>query len=333
MLSSQVSLFWVAVVFTGVSVAQLALAFIVGCWYGEKVRGRRKMAQEYDAAAQALLRLHDWTTNVGDSVGAHQAEVEASNTRLQAALETNNDGWENLAVGIVQQIVDANQKLQQQLAVAEKKLNEQAEAIRMHATEARTDPLTGLPNRRALDDELQRRASEWRRKQTPFSVSLVDIDHFKRCNDQYGHTAGDEALRRVARVIRGTLSEMDFAARFGGEEFAIVHPATTLDEAQAASERVRQAVQEHAFEVNGQRLALTVSAGAAQAKVQEEPTALVARADEALYAAKSAARNRVRVHYGDSLGPDSGEAEPPRGGNLDEVCGELQRRLQEVAAG
>lgn len=332
MLTSQDSTTWMWLVLAGVSVVQMALAFTVGCWYGEKIRGRRRMAQEYDAAAQTLLRLHDWTTGVHDSVDAHQAEVAERNTKLRAAVEGGGEGWEGLAVGLVQQIVEANHRLQQQLADAERKLNEQAEAIRRHATEARTDPLTGLPNRRALDDELQRRTSEWRRKQTPFSMSLVDVDHFKRCNDQYGHAAGDEALRRVARVLRGTLREMDFAARFGGEEFAIVHPATTLDEAQAAAERVRKAVHEQAFEIGGQRIALTVSAGAAQAAVNEEPSALLSRADEALYAAKSAGRNRVRVHYGDSLGPDSGDQAAPTGADLEQACGELQRRFEEVAA-
>ncbi len=330
--ASQVSLFWVAVVFTVVSVAQLALAFVVGCWYGQSIRAKRKLAQEYDAAAQSLLRLHEWTTSVGESVGAHQAEVTASSTQLQAVVEQDGEGWETLAVGIVQQVVESNHRLQRQLADAEQKLNEQAEAIRVHATEARTDPLTGLPNRRALDDELQRRSSEWQRKRTPFSVSLVDIDHFKRCNDQFGHAAGDEALRRVARVLRGTLREMDFAARFGGEEFAVVHPATTLDEAQAAAERVRQAVSEHKFEIGGQQISLTVSAGAAQAAPIEEIAALLARADAALYAAKEAGRNRVRVHYGDRVGPDSGDLEAPAAGDLDQVCGDLQRRLQEVAA-
>lgn len=331
MLAAQLSSYSLALIFIGVSVTQLVLAFLVGCWYGQSIRARKKFAAEYERAAQALLHLHEWTASIGDSVDAHQSEVQASARQLEQILQEEADNWKPLAVSVVHRIASANERLTQQLKDAEKRLNEQAEAIRMHAADARTDPLTGLPNRRALDDELQRRSSEWERKQTPYAVTLVDVDHFKRCNDEYGHAAGDEALRRVAKLLRGSLRDMDFAARFGGEEFCVVHPATTLDEAQAAAERIRKAIAESTIDVSGQKLALTISAGAAQAMVKEDTTQLIARADAALYAAKNAGRNRVRVNYGDSVGPDSTEGFVAAPSDLDEACGELHRRLQEVA--
>jgi diguanylate cyclase (GGDEF)-like protein len=329
--TSQYSSFALALIFSAVSMVQLVLAFAVGCWYGQSIRAKRKLAAQYDAAAQTLLSLHEWTTTVGDSVDMHQSTVQSNAVELEAVLKRDGDGWEMRALGIVRKIVDANQRLQQQLADAERRLNEQAEAIRVHATDAQTDPLTGMPNRRALDSELQRRASEWERKRTPYSVTLIDVDHFKQCNDRYGHAVGDETLRRVARVLRGTLRDMDFAARFGGEEFCIVHPATTLDEAQAAAERIRKAMAENPFDVGNERLTVTVSAGGAQALQGEETVQLLARADAALYAAKSAGRNRVRVSYGDTIGPDSTDAAPFVANELDEACDELQRRLHEVA--
>lgn len=322
------------IVFAVVSVVQAVLAFSVGCWYGQYVRARRRLAEEYDAAAQALLHLHEWTASVGDSVGAHQSEVKSSTTELETLVARDGDGWEFRALSVVRKVIGSNERLREKLHDAERRLNEQAEAIRVHSSDARTDPLTGLPNRRALDDELQRRASEWQRKSIPYAVSLVDVDYFKKCNDAYGHAAGDEALRRVARVLRQTLRDMDFAARFGGEEFAIVHPATTLDEAQAAAERVRKAIAESAFEVGQERITLTVSAGGAQAAAGEDPVHLLSRADAALYAAKSAGRNCVRVSYGDSLAADDDDDDAPmaKSSALDAACGELQRRLQEVAS-
>jgi diguanylate cyclase (GGDEF)-like protein len=331
----QTGTFSPAIVFAAVSVAQSLLAFIVGCWYGQHVRARRRLAREYDSAAQTLLRLHEWTASVGDSVGAHQSEVKSNADELETIVARDGDDWKWRALEVVKKVIGSNERLQRQLNDAERKLNEQAESIRAHSTDARTDPLTCLPNRRALDDELQRRASEWQRKQIPYSVTLVDVDHFKRCNDTYGHPAGDEALRRVARLIRTTLRDMDFAARIGGEEFCIVHPATTLDEAQAAAERVRKAIAESPIEVGGEQIALTVSAGGAQAMPGEITVQLISRADEALYAAKSAGRNRVRISYGDgrSITEEDSSTPAPVASELDEICGNLQRRLEEVAGG
>lgn len=322
-----------ALAFAGVGAVQSFLAFIVGCWYGQHVRARRRLAKEYDAAAQTLLHLHEWTESVGDSVGAHQSEVKSSSAELEALVARDGDGWEWRALGAVRKVIGSNERLRDKLNDAERKLNEQAEAIRLHAADARTDPLTCLPNRRALDDELRRRASEWHRKGIPYSVTLIDVDHFKKCNDTYGHAIGDEVLRRVARVLRSALRDMDFAARFGGEEFCVVHPASTLDEAQAAAERVRQSIAESVLEVGNDQIRLTVSAGGAQAMQGEEAPQLLARADAALYAAKSAGRNRVRVNYGDSLGPDSDAGQVPVASELEEACGELQRRMKELARG
>ncbi|MFM9012834.1 MAG: GGDEF domain-containing protein, partial [Gemmatimonadota bacterium] len=125
----------------------------------------------------------------------------------------------------------------------------------------------------------------------PLSVILVDLDDFKRVNDTYGHNAGDDVLRGVARLLqqRGRLS--DTVGRWGGEEFVLVCPGTTLLEAHALAESLRERIASRDFSGVGRR---TASLGVATARPGETPDALLARADEALYEAKSAGRNRVR---------------------------------------
>src|SRR4029079_9463224 len=109
------------------------------------------------------------------------------------------------------QMLAANTELQQRLEQAEKQLAAQAQEIKAHESEARTDSLTSLSNRRAFDDELKRRLSEWQRKGTPCTLVLLDIDHFKKFNDTHGHQVGDEVLRQVAKVLIAQCREMDMA--------------------------------------------------------------------------------------------------------------------------
>src|SRR6185503_7619557 len=106
----------------------------------------------------------------------------------------------------------------------------------------RTDALTGLANRRAFDDELNRRFAEWQRRKTMFSLLILDVDHFKKFNDTHGHQAGDAVLTGVAATLRQTFREMDLVARYGGEEFAAILPVTNLTEALRAAERARAAI-------------------------------------------------------------------------------------------
>lgn len=163
---------------------------------------------------------------------------------------------------------------------------------------ARLDELTRLDNRRSFDDRL---TTEWRRAardRRPLSVLFVDIDHFKNYNDSYGHQAGDAALTAVARCIGANLRRpADFAARYGGEEFVVVLPDTDETGAHAVAQTLRRAVDELDINCPGAGRHVTVSIGAATraAHTEREPSALVKAADEALYLAKAAGRNRVFV--------------------------------------
>jgi diguanylate cyclase (GGDEF)-like protein len=211
--------------------------------------------------------------------------------------------------------VRANEQLQEELCKAEAQLKHQAEEIEAHAAVARTDALTGLCNRRGFDDELNRRYAERLRHNSIFSLLMMDVDDFKRINDVYGHPSGDEVLRTLAALLTGTFREMDLVARYGGEEFAIILPATHLRDATVAAERIRRAVIEPRYWVKGEKLQLTVSFGVAQVAQRVGPAQLVARADAALYAAKSSGRNRTFVHDGQSCNSADVLLSHPSSGN------------------
>ncbi len=161
---------------------------------------------------------------------------------------------------------------------------------------SQTDPLTEVANRRAFMEALERECVRVRRHGSPLSLLLMDLDHFKQINDQYGHAAGDVVLKECARVVEPEIRASDYFARIGGEEFAIVLPESDLRSARQLAERVRRAIAAHAFDSPQGALTVTVSVGVATtvSDQDESPECLLIRADKWLYAAKSEGRNRVR---------------------------------------
>ena len=192
----------------------------------------------------------------------------------------------------------ANRRLQADLATAHAEIQEQRQKVDALSAESRTDPLTGLANRRAFDEELNRRFDQWRRHKVPISLLLVDIDRFKQVNDRFGHPVGDAALKWVAGIHAGALRQMDVAARYGGEEFGIILPGTKLADAGNVAERLRATIAAKAFREGEQEFPVTVSIGVAVTLSGDEPAMLVKRADEALYAAKQNGRDRAFLHDG-----------------------------------
>lgn len=161
---------------------------------------------------------------------------------------------------------------------------------------ARTDTLTGLPNRRALDEFFRVAQIAAMEKDDPLSVLLIDIDHFKRFNDDFGHSVGDQVLRVMAKVLRERVRDIDLPARYGGEELIAVLPGADLTTCAAVAERIRLAVSECAItsRTTGEILpSITVSIGVGQFQLGESMTDLVDRCDRALYVAKRGGRNLV----------------------------------------
>jgi diguanylate cyclase (GGDEF)-like protein len=159
---------------------------------------------------------------------------------------------------------------------------------------ALTDPLTGLYNRRFFDDALTRRFVEARRDPAPFSVIMLDLDHFKSVNDTYGHDAGDHVLREISHVIGRSIRGSDIAARYGGEEFTVLMPYTTLAVAQERAELLRRQIQRVDIRHGGHRVKVTASLGVVQSAEQfEDSAALMKAVDLTVYEAKSRGRNCV----------------------------------------
>lgn len=161
---------------------------------------------------------------------------------------------------------------------------------------ARTDPLTGLQNRRAVEEWATRQLNGAVRYGFPLWIAIIDLDHFKKVNDTYGHQAGDLVLRQVAEIIKDNTRSSNLCGRLGGEEFVIVFSQVNFDGAGTALERLRAKLQCEKFEFEGTTLDVTASFGVAgfQGKEAPEFAELLRRADEALYRAKQKGRNRVQ---------------------------------------
>jgi diguanylate cyclase (GGDEF)-like protein len=158
---------------------------------------------------------------------------------------------------------------------------------------ANTDALTFLPNRRQVIGDLQRNVLYSNRYHTPFSISMLDIDHFKRINDTYGHAIGDLVLRQVARYLRDNVRDPDMIGRYGGEEFLVLLPNTSLEAATEQAERLCASIRATDIPITSQAIHVTISAGVAQYHIGEEDwQKLLGRADSALYDAKAQGRDR-----------------------------------------
>lgn len=155
------------------------------------------------------------------------------------------------------------------------------------------DYLTGTLNRRGMEDAFEREFARAERHGLPLSIALLDVDHFKRLNDTYGHEAGDQALVHLAQTVKDILRPTDVVARYGGEEFVIILPDTTAEDAVKIMTRLQRELTKRFFLHDNQRILITFSAGVAQREGRESAESMIARADEALYRAKQAGRNRV----------------------------------------
>ena len=155
------------------------------------------------------------------------------------------------------------------------------------------DSLTKCYNKKETELFIEKFLKEFLRYNNPLSFMMLDIDFFKKVNDNYGHLAGDHVLKEVAGIIKSTLRDSDICGRFGGEEFSVILPNTKLSGAMKLAERIRKNIQNHDFIFNNQKIPVTLSIGITSASKNDSGFSLIDRADEALYEAKKKGRNRV----------------------------------------
>lgn len=211
-------------------------------------------------------------------------------------------------LGNIRQVIDHYQqtdRAQQELAEQLQTLGAKIKTMEVEAEKNRTilethrqkalhDPLTELPNREAYNERASAEVQRWQRYGRPLTIAIFDIDHFKRINDTYGHQAGDRVIKVIGRSIAKRLREVDFFCRYGGEEFVALMPETDGATALAVLETVRDAIANAAFNYKDQPMSITMSVGLSEFKTNDTLESAFERADQALYGAKSAGRNRCQ---------------------------------------
>lgn len=178
-------------------------------------------------------------------------------------------------------------------------MEQEANDYRSHVEEQRkkalTDPLTGLPNRAAWTERLDAEVSLWQRYHSSLLLAVIDVDHFKRVNDDFGHLAGDKVLKIIGTQLSKKLRRTDFIARFGGEEFVVLLPNTSMEEGEPLIQALRAAIEACPFHFKGERVTITCSAGLTAFQTGEGSKQAFERADQALYRAKRGGRNRIEL--------------------------------------
>lgn len=316
-------------------------------WYSRSLRTRTTARDISPHQTLATVnRLARWAAGMADQMSRYGAVVDGLSRLFRDRRTPITPGQREATGALLAQVVEANTTLHQRLGHARNMLEKQASELSVYMSEARTDTLTGLPNRRAYEEELERRLSEWKRRRVPLSVLMVDIDRFKQVNDTHGHQAGDAILKEVADTLCRAVRQADLVGRLGGEEIAVLLPNTDEHEARIAAHRCRVAIERSRCSFQGKTLRVTASFGAACCLRNETGEQLMRRTDEAMYAAKENGRNRAFWHDGvqavpivldeasaDSWDPTAASTEVPQLPDEDEfvqVCEDLRRRLAEV---
>ncbi|MEB2644690.1 diguanylate cyclase [Pseudomonas canadensis] len=268
----------------------------------EAFQGHLQVASDGHADSRSAARELD--TQIREQVDGLQSSVQeaADLDSLKHVLESHLEGL----LGTMDEHQQQRDQREQETAarlkgLAERVANMEQEAqgyrehLEVQRQKALIDPLTGLPNRAAWSERLDQEVNTWHQRGNHLSLAMLDLDHFKRINDGYGHLAGDKVLKIIANVLRKRLRPSDFIARFGGEEFVLLMPNSSLSDALAAGEVLRAAIEACPFHFKGEPVTITVSMGVAQFQPGERSDLALKRADEALYRAKAAGRNQVQA--------------------------------------
>lgn len=310
----------------------------LGLWLGRRMATSPVLddSPEREQLIRFVKNFASWTTDFAGDFSKYQTQVRTLSKRAESSSE--HASIQDVQ-SILRQITDATQNLQSRLVNAEERLENQTNELASYLTEARTDGLTGLSNRRSFDQKLDEYFAKWMASKKAFCLAIVDIDFFKKINDTHGHPAGDAVLRDMAAQLRHFASDGIDVARYGGEEFAILF-SQPLDSTVKMVDEFRKSIQAKQINAYGKQIGITISVGVSLILHEERVGKLVNRADEALYSAKLGGRNRVFVHdgklcrpYGDrsiSLEPTPQKSIPEQNGeNGDDLAtGSRQQRLQ-----
>ncbi|PCI70038.1 MAG: GGDEF domain-containing protein [Piscirickettsiaceae bacterium] len=208
------------------------------------------------------------------------------------SLNSNVNELMSIESSRVKEAEENTKKISKKLHKVEVKVSSLKASLNKAHEQAFTDQLTGVANRRAYDQRIKVEYERLKRSKGSLIIAIIDIDHFKRINDNYGHPAGDKVLKTVSQLINKQVRESDFFGRVGGEEFTVIFVESDIENALKRLNDFRERVQGCKFGIKGQRVIITVSAGCAKFEADDDPDSVYARADRALYQAKQTGRNK-----------------------------------------
>lgn len=250
--------------------------------------------EEMQEQVQQILRALDGASG----------EIDGVNSSIKTSLDkfasgTNGGGIESFVQNMLaetRRIQDSNAQLQTKLNESSEKITELQDNLKKAEVETYTDALTGIANRRKFDVTLIAEIATARERSSSLCLAVVDIDHFKKFNDAYGHQVGDQVLKLVARALHENVKGSDLAARYGGEEFALILPNTSIDDAYNLLETIRETIGSRHIKNKQKAMdygSVTLSLGLAIYNAEEAASDFIERADFALYHAKSSGRNKT----------------------------------------
>ncbi|HAJ71234.1 MAG TPA: GGDEF domain-containing protein, partial [Methylophilaceae bacterium] len=262
---------------------------------------KHSLTEAKNAFKQMISTFLDRLKFMADTSGNYQGKIEVYAEKLSETddIVKINELLESLmrdTHAMQTDIVRSREALLHQREEAEssqEKIRKLQEELTLLSEAVRIDQLTGILNRRGLDDAFVAEAARASRSGSPLTVALLDIDNFKHLNDTYGHDVGDIALKHLADVVKKTIRPTDVITRLGGEEFVILLPDTNIEEAVITMTRLQRMLTKAYFLGNNERLLITFSAGVALYRKEEEQAAVIHRADQAMYLAKRSGKNRV----------------------------------------
>lgn len=259
-----------------------------------------------DAKAKLKVLITTFIDRIGEmsrSTHGYHARIGEYSEKISRASDINELG--DVVEGLSADVAGLRDALGQshtelvaargQAEQAQSRIHELEQELAQVSNLLREDQLTGALNRRGMDEAFTRELARSERLDASLCIGLLDIDHFKKLNDTLGHQAGDEALRHLARVVKGMLRPTDTLARYGGEEFLILLPNTGAEEASEVLRRVQRALTKQFFMHENERVLITFSAGVAERQAEEDEAGMISRADAAMYRAKQSGRNRVEL--------------------------------------
>ena len=273
----------------------LTCGYFIGRWYTMHVEPKR-LRRDRKKTVSAMLKLLESTKELTDDVDSHNTALNSAKQELGDIQDAGNlADLQSMLMSNIEQVVKSNRRLEHDLVVSQYKLKEQAHELDRSRDEARTDALCKVGNRKAVDETLTYMVSRFHSKKVSFGLMLIDVDHFKRINDTFGHTAGDEVLSSIAIALKECVRPTDFVGRLGGDEFVVMFGGLKNENARAVGARVREAIELYDFSINanGQSTVATLSMGLAIMRPGDTMETIYKRSDAALYRAKELGRNRL----------------------------------------